>query len=230
MTAPSQPAPRRRDENVSAGKQAHQKQPPPSREARRPSRRVLPRMILLAVTLTLLIGFIALVRTATTGIPGSSASAPAGAQTTSAQTPSRASPVPDFTLATLGGGSFHLAGQRGHVGVLYFLESTCPSCVQESRDLVQALLSAKTAGAQALTIDVSPGDSFSDLEAFVQTVGVPATAPIRWGIDTNGAISSAYGVQNMGTTVVIDAHGRLAYQSNGPGPPAQLAQIVRKLA
>lgn len=190
--------------------------------------RWFPRILGLVVTLALLIGLITLVRA--TSLGPAPANSTTGTKTTSSSTTSSPQAAPDFTLATLGGGSFHLADQRGHVVVLYFLESTCPSCVQESRDLVQALLSAKTPGAQALTIDVSPGDSPSDLQAFVQTVGVPATAPIRWGIDTNGAISSAYGVQNMGTTVVIDAHGRLAYQSNGPVPPEQLAQIVRKLA
>lgn len=75
MISPSQPALCRPDENARAGKQAHQKHPSPSRFTRRRLRSVLPRIIVLAVTLTLLIGIIALVRTANTGVPGSSASA-----------------------------------------------------------------------------------------------------------------------------------------------------------
>jgi len=52
----------------------------------------------------------------------------------------------------------------------------------------------------------------------------------QWGIGTTGAVSEAYGVQALETTVVIDPQGQIAYRSDGAIPPAQLLQIVRKLA
>jgi peroxiredoxin len=106
----------------------------------------------------------------------------------------------------------------------------CAGCEPGSRDLAQALQSAKIRGVEALAIDVNSDDRPADLQAFVQSLGIAATAPIQWGIDTNDAVASAYGVQTLETTVVIDPHGQVAYQSSGSVPPEQLALIVRKLA
>ncbi len=197
---------------------------------RSPLRGVLLRLMVLAVTLALLVGVFALVHANSASAPVRSDAAKAGAQTTGASTTGLSQGAPDFTLTTLGGGSFHLAAQRGHVVVLYFMATACGSCAQGSHDLAQALLSAKTAGAEAVAIDVTSVDSIVDLQEFIQAVGVRATAPIRWGIDVTGTIANAYGVPALETTVVIDKQGQIAYRQDGSVPPEQLAQIVRNLA
>ncbi len=198
---------------------------------RSPLRSVLPRIIVLAVTLVLLVGAFALVHANnSTSTPVRSVSSSTGAQTTGASTTSRASSAPDFTLPLLSGTTFHLTSQQGHVVVLFFMATGCAGCEPGSHDLAQALQSAKIRGAEALAIDVNPGDRPADLQVFVQSIGIPASAPVQWGIDTTGAIASAYGVQALETTVVIDPHGQIAYRSDGPVPPEQLAQIVRNLA
>ena len=194
-------------------------------------RNVLPRLNVLAVTLALLVGFFALVHaTTSTTAPARSGSSTARTDTTSASTTSRASFAPDFTLHLLSGTTFHLASRQGHVVVLFFMATGCAGCEPGSRDLAQALQSAKIRGAEALAIDVNSDDRPADLQAFVQSLGIPASAPIQWGIDTNDAIASAYGVQTLETTVVIDVHGQVAYLSSGSVPPEQLTQIVRNLA
>jgi|GEM_PF-937086 len=204
--------------------------------------RWLPQALGLAVALILLVGVVAFVRAhtdvvapgsttvntsgpaaTTTGAAGTTGSAVAGA--TSSQ------PVaPDFTLATLTGAPFHLASQRGHVVVLYFMATTCGTCVQGSYDVAQALLAAQTRGAEAVAIDLNPGDSAADLQAFAQAAGVPMQVPMIWGVDTTGAIARAYHVQALETTVVIDPRGRIAVESLNPIPPQQLAQLIRSLA
>ncbi len=186
---------------------------------------------MLAVTLALLIGIIALVHANnSTSAPVRSVSSSTGAQTTGASTTSRTSSAPDFTLSLLSGTTFHLASQQGHVVVLYFMAIGCADCEPGSHALGQAMQSSKIRGAEALAIDLNAGDRPADLQAFVQGVGIPATAPVQWGIDTTGAIASAYNVQTLETTVVIDPHGQVAYRSDGSVPPEQLAQIVRNLA
>ncbi len=198
---------------------------------RSPLRSMLARIIMLAVTLALLFGVFTLVRGNTsTSTPVRSVSSSTGAHTTGASTTSHTSSAPDFTLATLGGATFHLAGKLGHVVVLYFMATGCAGCEPGSHDLAQTLLSAKVRGAQALAIDLNTSDRPADLEAFVQSVGIPASAPVQWGIDTTGAIASAYSVQALETTIVIDPHGQVAYRSDGSVPPDQLAQIVRNVA
>ena len=198
---------------------------------RPPLRSALPRIIMLAVTLALLVGVFALVHANNSAsAPVRSVSSATGAHTTGASTTSGASSAPDFTLPLLSGTTFHLASQQGHVMVLYFMATGCADCEPGSHDLAQTLLSAKVRGAQALAIDLNTGDRPADLEAFVQSVGIPASAPVQWGIDTTGAIARDYNVQALETTVVIDPHGQIAYRSDGSVPPEQLAQIVRNLA
>lgn len=214
-----------------AGDAQHTPQMAKRSTPRSPLRSVLPRIIVLAVTLALLVGVFALVHANNSAsTPVRSVSSSTGVQTTDASTMSRASSAPDFTLSLLSGTTFHLASQRGHVVVLYFMATGCADCEPGSHALGQALQSAKVRGAEALAIDVNPGDRPADLQAFVQGVGIPASAPVRWGIDTTGAIASAYNVQTLETTLVIDMHGQIAYRSDGSVPPEQLAQIVRNLA
>jgi peroxiredoxin len=223
------PAPDRPDRPAGDGQ--HTPQRAKRSTSRSPLRSALPRLIALAMTLALLVGVFALVH-ANTGTSASarSVSSSTGSSTTGAQTASRVSSAPDFTLTTLRGGIFHLASQQGHVVVLYFMATGCSDCEPGSHTLGQAMQSAKTRGAEALAIDVNPGDRPADLQAFVQGVGIPASAPVRWGIDTTSAIASAYNVQTLETTVVVDPHGQIAYRSDGVVAAEQLVQIVRNLS
>lgn len=193
---------------------------------RRPlRRRLLPRIIVPAVTLALLVGIIALVRVASLSTPAGSNTA-----TTTGASTGGTSSAPDFTLPLLSGTTFQLAAKLGHPVVLYFMSPTCATCARGSRNLAQASQSIKTQGAEVLAIDVNPGDRPADLQAFVQSDGIPASAPMQWGVDPNDAIASAYNVQTLETTVVIDPHGQVAYRSDGSVPPDQLVQIVKNLA
>jgi peroxiredoxin len=151
-------------------------------------------------------------------------SSPANAGNTSSAPSQEA---PGFTLPTLGGGTFQLTGAPGHPVVLYFMETTCATCAQDSQQLAQVMQTANVAGATALAIDVNAGDRPADLHAFVQSVGQPAATTLQWGIDSTGAIATAYGVQTLETMVVINAQGQIVARSESPIPPAQLAQVVK---
>src|SRR5579885_2446195 len=221
MTQAFPPAPDGPDEPTGAGRDIqHPEGLSPDVRPRVLWRRVLARLGVLAVTLAALLGVFALVQAPTTTPAGSVSGAP-GTAASGASTTGSAPGAPDFTVTTLGGKSFHLASERGHVVVLYFMATGCAGCEPGSHDLAQALLSAKTPGAEALAIDVSGSDRSADLEAFVQSLGISASAPVQWGIDTTGAITNAYGVQVLETTVVIDRQGQIAYRSDGPVSPDQ---------
>lgn len=153
-------------------------------------------------------------------------------QATSAGNPSstQASRAPDFTLTLLSGKTFQLTGERGHPVVLYFMATTCATCVQGSQQLAQGMQTANRAGATALAIDVNSGDRPTDLHAFVQSVGQPAASTLQWGIDGNDAIATTYGVQTLETMVVINAQGQIVARSASPIPPDQLAQLLKSAA
>jgi peroxiredoxin len=139
----------------------------------------------------------------------------------------QASHAPDFTLALLNGSTFHLAGALGHPVVLYFMAPTCATCAQGSRQLAQVMQTANVAGATALAIDVTPGDRPADLRTFVQSIGQPASTTLQWGIDSTGAIATAYGVQTLETMVVINAQGQIEAFSGSPIAPAQLITLIK---
>jgi translation elongation factor EF-1beta len=86
---------------------------------------------------------------------------------------------------------------------------------------------ANVAGATALAIDVTPGDHPADLQAFAQSVGQPAASTLQWGIDSTGAIATAYGVQTLETMVVINAQGQIIADSESPIAPTQLISLLR---
>jgi thiol-disulfide isomerase/thioredoxin len=158
------PTPDGPDEPTGAGRQ-RQHSEGLSSDVRQPPllRRVLPRLGVLAVTLTALLGVFALVQAHPTSTPVGSGSSDPGTAATSASTTGSAPGAPDFTVTTLAGSPFHLESLRGHVVVLYFMATGCAGCEPGSHDLAQALLSAKTPGAEALAIDLNGGDRPADL-------------------------------------------------------------------
>jgi peroxiredoxin len=214
MAQSSSSGSRRRSEQTGAGRPTQKRAPASSRRRRRSHRSLLPRLIVGAITLAVLVAIIVFVRANMTG----------------AATTGQSATAPDFTLSTLSGTTFQLAAQQGHPVVLYFMATTCASCVQGSHNVAEALQSARATGAEVLAIDVNATDGPADLQAFIQAVGIPASTPIQWGIDTTGAITSAYQVQTLETTVVIDRHGQVAYRQDGSIPPDQLAQLLKHLA
>ena len=106
----------------------------------------------------------------------------------------------------------------------------CASSLQGSQQIAQALTRNETAGTEALVIDANSGDRPADLSAFVKETGIAATTPIDFGIDTTGAILSAYQVQTLETTVVIDPQGHVATRHAGSFSSEQLVQIVRNFS
>jgi peroxiredoxin len=192
------------------------------------------RFAALVMLLALLVGIFALVRISpfSASSQTTTAGSASGQYTNTASQPpaNQERAAPDFTLPTLAGVPFQLAAQRGHVVILYFFATGCAGCEPGSADLAQTLASSHLRGVEALAIDVNGTDRPSDLMVFVRSLNTPASASLQWGIDTTGAVSEAYGVQALETTVVIDPQGQIAYRSDGAISPAQLLQIVRKLA
>src|SRR5260370_20139279 len=161
------PAPERPDGPV--GDASYPPQMAKRSTPRSPLRSALPRIIMLTVTLALLVGVFALVHANNSAsAPVRSVSSSTGTHTTGASTTHASSLAPDFTLATLGGGAFHLASQQGHAVALYFMATGCVDCGPGSQDLAQTLLSAKVRGVEALAIDLNTGDRPADLQAIVQ--------------------------------------------------------------
>lgn len=187
-------------------------------------------LISLGVAFVVALGLIALVHALTTGSTQNATTASTTSRGEGGTGAAASSLAPAFTLNSLAGKPFTLASARGHPVVLYFMATTCSSCVHGSWSVAQAVETAHIAGARAVIIDVNASDTPADLEAFIQSTGVTADAPVVWGVDTNNRIAQAYDVLTLETTVVVDAQGRIAFESPGEVAWQQLYPIIQQAA
>ncbi len=178
-------------------------------------------------------------RGASTAVPAT----PAGAALTASATPAtagdaaptRGSPsvaaggrgdpgevAPDFALPAAGGGTFRLSAQRGRVVVLDFLAPGCVDCSVEVRTLEAIARRFEGDGVEVVVVDVS---------------GLPVGAVAPYYRDLGGLhliyvgdrtfdVVRAYEVVSLGTTVVIDPRGQVAFRDRGSTPSAVLPAAV----
>ncbi|HUY75701.1 MAG TPA: TlpA disulfide reductase family protein [Ktedonobacterales bacterium] len=188
-------------------------------------------LVSLVVVVTIVLSIIAVVHGASRTIPTSGATSKSTGNASGASHATNALPLaPDFTLLTLTGGAFHLASQRGHVVVLYFMSTICAACVRGSYFVATSMQDANRPTAEALAIDMNPGDTANDVKSFEQSASIPANAPLTWAFDENQQVASHYGVLALGTVFVVDAQGRIVYESDGAVAPGQLVQVVQSHA
>ncbi|MGH2479351.1 MAG: peroxiredoxin family protein, partial [Ktedonobacteraceae bacterium] len=134
--------------------------------------------------------------------------------------------APDFTLTTLNGAAYHLVGQRGHVVVLYFMSTTCTECVRGTYFVATAMQEIASPKAEAIAIDMNPGDTAKDISSFEQSASIASNAPLTWVFDGNQRVASRYGVLALGTVFVVDPQGHIVYESDGSVVIGQLVQVV----
>ncbi len=188
-------------------------------------------LVSLVVVVAIVLGVFAVVHGASGTIPASGATSKPTVSATDASPATSALPLaPDFTIPTLTGGAFHLASQRGHVVVLYFMSTICVACVRGSYFVATSMQDANRPTAEALAIDMNPGDTANDVKSFEQSASIPANASLTWAFDENQQVASHYGVLALGTVFVVDAQGRIVYESDGTVAPGQLVQAVQSHA
>lgn len=136
---------------------------------------------------------------------------PAKAAAQAGQGAQRARVAKGFGLRTIDGKNFSLAAARGKVVVVDFLAPGCPSCAKDLAGLGEAATRFVPRGVTLLIADVSGyNDSKALRDYYRGEYDVPEAILI--GEDQGFRIARSYGVNELGTTVVIGRDGRIRWE------------------
>lgn len=120
-----------------------------------------------------------------------------------------AGPAPDFTLRTVAGPNLRLAEQRGQVVMVNFWASWCAPCKQEMPHLNALYDRYRSAGFVLLGVNVDDDPAKATAEAARLGIRFPVL------LDSAKAVSKAYALAAMPTTVVIDRDGQVRHVHQG---------------
>jgi peroxiredoxin len=127
-----------------------------------------------------------------------------------------------FRATTTTGGQFTLPA--GKPAVVFFMAVWCnPQLEASGLDRIERDRGGQVA---VLGVDADPSEPAATLRGFADRIGA------RYGYvrDSDGALSRAFGVQAMDTTIVVDAAGRIVFRDAVPTDEATLRAAIRKAA
>ncbi len=137
----------------------------------------------------------------------------------------RGTPAPAFTLPNLAGGTVSSASFKGHVVLVNFWATWCGPCRQEMPALDRLARQYAPAGLVMVGISVDAGTG--PVKALL------ARSPVHYPIllDADTRVSTAYHVEAMPSTFIIDRHGEIRYVHHGyrQGDERAYATWIRRL-
>lgn len=134
-------------------------------------------------------------------------------------------PAPAFSLPAADGKTVSLAGLRGHYVYVDFWASWCGPCKQSFPWM--KTLQAKLGGPRFEVVAINVDEKRADAQRFLGDTAPGFTVLF----DAQGATPSAYGVQGMPTSFLVDPDGKvvLVHQSFKDSEREALAQKIAAL-
>lgn len=139
--------------------------------------------------------------------------------------PSVGSAAPDFELPTLDGGMARLSDLKGSVVVLDFWATWCKPCLMALPGVIE--VTSELADQGVVFWAVNQRESEGSINKLLTEKGW--TMPVA--LDADGAVGSAYGVQGIPHTAIIDKAGVVRHVHSGfaPGMDEQLKKEIEAL-
>lgn len=132
----------------------------------------------------------------------------------------------DFILQTVDGDVFSLANQRGKVVVVEFLAPGCPDCTVDVAGLSLTAVEQK----REVTILIADVSGFGDprglRDYYRGDLGAPRELLIAE--DAGFKVAQAYGVTQLGETLVIGPKGRVSWQGRWSGDHGRLLDEIER--
>ena len=134
-------------------------------------------------------------------------------------------PAPAFTLTDLAGQQAALSQYKGQVVMVNFWATWCGPCQQEMPLLDAMYKKYKPAGFTLLGVNVDK--EAPPVKALMERK--PVSFPVL--LDPANAVSKAYNVNEMPSTVIVDRKGRIRYIHRGyrPGDENEYQDRIRQL-
>jgi peroxiredoxin len=135
--------------------------------------------------------------------------------------------APTFAVDTLEDGSATLADAAGSVLVVDFWASWCPPCVEGLPVLRDAVQSFADADVPVRLIAMNVQEDPATIRQFLDEQGL---TDLTVGLDPDGTVAQAYGVQGIPQTVVINPDGRVSAVHVGfhDGTAAKLQEDIEQ--
>ena len=114
-------------------------------------------------------------------------------------------PAPNFTLASLDGQNTSLSSLRGKVVVLDFWATWCPPCRRSLPHLQKMSADPELKNKGLVVLAINQEEELSKIRPFMDE-GHYTFNVLR---DTDGAVSRAYNVEGIPTTVIIGRDGNV---------------------
>jgi len=118
--------------------------------------------------------------------------------------------APDFTVATLDGGSFSLSGQRGKVVLVNWFATWCPPCIAEMPHL-QKEVWEKFRGPGFAMVSIARAETLQVVQPFVAQRALTWTFALDPAREAYARYATAFIPRNQ----VISRTGEILFQSEG---------------
>ncbi len=133
-------------------------------------------------------------------------------------------PAPDFVLAGMDGKNHRLTEYKGHVIFVNFWATWCVPCRIELPALMQFVGEQGAEGAQVLAVNV--GETGPQVNAYFTENHISGLNVL---LDSEVEVYSAFGINALPTTFIVDKEGVIRYRHFGMITPSDIQAYMDKL-